>query len=59
MYKPVPAYLLILSMALLSCGQKGTATFDYASLDYDTSQIRIFDYDTGFYSFPPYSQPSI
>jgi hypothetical protein len=57
MYKPIPAYLLILSLALLSCGQKDTATFDYATLDYDTSRIRIFDYDTGFYSFPQYSRP--
>jgi hypothetical protein len=29
MHKPVPAYLLILSLALLSCGQKDAATFDF------------------------------
>jgi hypothetical protein len=57
MHKPFPTYLLILSLALLSCGQKDTATFEYATLDYDTSCIRIFDYDTGFYSFPKYSRP--
>jgi len=48
---------LLFVPAVLSCRQKLNGSYDYTSLQVDTSKIHIFNWDTTLYIFPKFSEP--
>src|SRR4030095_9313967 len=50
-------YFFLFTVTTFSCRQNASGTFNYASLNFDTNKITIFNWDSLLYTFPKYSEP--
>ncbi len=49
-------WVLVFTLAVVSCRQNVSGSYDYSSLKFDTSKINIFQWNSSLSAFPKYSE---